>query len=365
MDNFKLIEAAERGDRLGRGELARLLTAGEAGAREALFAAAYRVKAAEVGRKVFLRGIVEFSNLCSKDCFYCGIRRSRPGLERFRMEPGEILAAARWADENGYGSLVLQAGEVEGEEFTAFVEDLLRGIKEVSGGRLGVTLSLGEQDEETYRRWFKAGGDRYLLRIETSDPELYRRLHPSDHLFERRRACLELLRRGGWQVGTGMMIGLPGQSAESLADDVLFLRDTDVDMVGMGPYIPHRETPLGAKSGAAARAARSRRLELGLRMIALTRLTLRDVNIAAATALQALDPAGRELGLAAGANIIMPNITPTRYRDAYQLYDGKPCLDENAAACRDCLRQRVEDLGETIGFGERGDSPRFRRRRLS
>ena len=365
MENFKLIEAAERGERLGRGELARLLTAGEAGAREALFAAACRVKAAEVGRKVFLRGIVEFSNLCSKDCFYCGIRRSRPGLERFRMEPGEILAAARWADENGYGSLVLQSGEVESEEFTAFVEDLLRGIKEISGGRLGVTLSLGEQGAETYRRWFDAGGDRYLLRIETSDPELYRRLHPSDHRFDRRRACLELLRRGGWQVGTGMMIGLPGQSVESLAADVLFLRDADVDMVGMGPYIPHRETPLGAKSGEEDRADRRRRLELGLRMIALTRLTLRDVNIAAATALQALDPAGRELGLAAGANIIMPNITPTRYRDAYQLYDGKPCLDENAADCRDCLQRRVEDLGETIGFGERGDSPRFRRRRLS
>lgn len=365
MDILGLIKSAELGERLGRGEIARLLTAGEPGAREALFAAAYRVKSAEVGRKVFLRGIIEFSNHCSRDCYYCGIRRSRAGLKRFRMEAGEILAAARWADENGYGSLVLQAGEVESGEFTRFVEGLLRGIKEISGGRLGITLSLGEQSEETYRRWFNAGGDRYLLRIETSDPELYRRLHPPDHRFERRRECLELLRRGGWQVGTGVMIGLPGQTAQSLAADILFLRDTDVDMVGMGPYLPHRETPLGAESGEEDRAALRRRLELGLRMIAVARLTLRDVNIAATTALQALDPGGRELGLAAGATIIMPNITPTRYRTAYQLYEGKPCLDENAAACRACLQKRVEDLGETIGFGERGDSPRFRRRRAS
>ncbi len=362
MNAFELIEEAERGTVLDRGEIAALLSAREAGVREALLAAAYRVKTAEVGPRVFLRGIIEFSNVCSRDCYYCGIRRSNPAPERFRMAAEEILAAARRADGNGYGSIVLQSGEVRSGEFTEFVEKLLLRIKEVSGGRLGITLSLGEQDAGTCRRWFAAGAHRYLLRIETSDPELYRTLHPPDHRFENRVECLKLLRRGGWQVGTGVMIGLPGQTPESLAADLLFFRDLDIDMLGMGPYIPHSATPLAAEFGEWNSAARRRQLELGLRMIALARLVLRDVNIAATTALQTLDPRGRELGLSAGANVIMPNITPTRYRTAYQLYDGKPCLDETGAAGWSGLEERVKSLGETIGFGQWGDSPHFRRR---
>lgn len=326
-----------------------------------LYRRAYQTKLEHVGPVVHFRGLIEFSNICGKNCHYCGIRSGNRRVRRFRMEAEEILAAARWALDNHYGSVVLQAGERQDEPHVAFVEALVRGIKEMSGSRLGVTLSLGEQSEETYRRWFAAGAHRYLLRIETSNARLYRSLHPEDHDFAARLECLHALRRAGYQVGTGVMVGLPGQTLADLADDVLFFQSMDVDMIGMGPYIPHRDTPMAGCLGD-FKAKRAAQLGLGLKMIAVTRLALRDVNIAAATALQALRPDGRELGLQAGANIIMPVITETKYRAAYQLYDGKPCLDENASQCRSCLQRRIESIGETIGFDQWGDSLHFRRR---
>lgn len=327
-----------------------------------LFEAAYRVKLRHVGSKVFFRGIIEFSNICAKDCFYCGIRRSNKKVERYQMTEEEILEGARFALESDYGSVVLQSGERKDAAFTAFVERVVRGINEMSGNRLGITLSLGEQSEETYRRWFEAGAHRYLLRIETSNEELYGRLHPKDHSFRARLACLETLARLGYQVGTGVMIGLPHQTIEHLAEDILFFERMDVAMIGMGPYLVHRDTPLSAEV-TDFEAIRQRQLDLALKMIAATRLYLKDVNIASTTALQALTPTGRELGLKAGANIIMPNITITRYRPSYQLYDDKPCLDENASFCRACLEQRIESVGETVGYGEWGDSPHFTKKK--
>jgi biotin synthase len=344
-----------------KGEIARRLGLERQDEVRELYRRAYQVKLEHIGPVVHFRGLIEFSNICAKNCHYCGIRRDNRRVRRFRMEAEEILAAARWALDNHYGSVVLQAGERQDEPHVAFVEALVRGIKEMDGGRLGVTLSLGEQSEETYRRWFAAGAHRYLLRIETSNERLYRALHPEDHDFAARLECLRALRRAGYQVGTGVMVGLPGQTLEDLADDVLFFQRMDIDMIGMGPYIPHRDTPMAGCLGD-FKAKRAAQLELGLKMIAATRLALRDVNIAAATALQALRPDGRELGLQAGANIIMPVITGIKYRAAYQLYDGKPCLDENASQCRSCLQRRIESLGETIGFDQWGDSPRFRRR---
>jgi len=219
-----------------------------------------------------------------------------------------------------------------------------------------VTLSLGEQTEDVYRRWRDAGATRYLLRIETSNPALYAALHPATCSFERRVECLRALRRCGYQVGTGVMAGLPGQTLEDLARDIVFFRDIDADMIGMGPYIPHPDTPLAA---AAADWSVERSLRLGLNMIAATRLALRDVNIAAATALQALDPLGREKGLLAGANVVMPNVTDVKYRAQYKLYADKPCLDENAALCRGCLQRRIEAIGETVLWGVPGDSAHF------
>jgi biotin synthase len=323
-----------------------------------LFREARACAVQHVGPKVYFRGLIEYSNYCVKDCYYCGIRKSNANVARFAMTKTEILECAKASHEMGYGSIVLQSGERREEASVRFVEEVLQEIKVATGGKLGITLSLGEQALETYERWFKAGAHRYLLRIETSSPELYGTLHPEDHSFETRLECLRALRRTGYQVGTGVMIGLPFQTPMDLIKDLLFFSSEDVDMVGMGPYIPHKDTPLVSEGHDPAD-----NLRLGLVMIALTRLFLKDVNIAASTALQTLDPTGREKGVRAGANIIMPNVTPTDYRKFYQLYDNKPCLDENARQCKGCLEHRVQAAGAEIGYGEWGDSVHFLRRR--
>jgi len=354
-----LDKATERPHALTHRELAELLAWPDA---DGLFKAAYAVKCRSSGRRVAFRGLIEFGNVCEKDCFYCGIRKGNDKVRRFHMTADEIVRAAEWAHKAGYGSVVLQSGELTGETNAAFVEDVVRRIHAAAGDALGITLSLGEQSEETYRRWRKAGAHRYLLRIETSNPELYARLHPSDHSWERRRDCLRALRRCGYQVGSGVMAGLPGQTTDDLAADIEFFASEDLDMIGMGPYIPHPDTPLGKDIPWSPEAAKER-LELGLRMIAATRLHLHDVNIAAATALQALDPTGREKGLLAGANVMMPNVTDNQYRADYQLYAGKPCLDENAAICRTCLERRIAAIGEEVMWNERGDSPHWRNRK--
>ena len=325
---------------------------------EAVRQKAYELKVRLLGRKVYFRGIIEFSNICEKDCYYCGIRRDNRNVERFLMSEDEIVKEAIWIYENKYASLVLQSGERSNPKFVDFVERILRRIREATDGRLRVTLSLGEQSAGTYERWFLAGAHRYLLRIETSDEDLYRRLHPPDHDFNRRFECLRLLRNIGYQVGTGVMIGLPGQTLHHLVDDILFFRDNDIDMIGMGPYLPHSDTPLGQH----ASIDKKQQLQLGLKMISATRLVVNDVNIAATTALQALDPKGREMGVLAGANVIMPNVTDTRYRPAYQLYDEKPCINENSTMCRGCLAHRIMAIGEEIGYDEWGDSLHYRNR---
>ena len=327
-----------------------------------LRAAAYEVKLREIGRGVSLRGLIEIGNVCAKDCHYCGIRKSNRNVERFRLSKDEIIRSAKSVIEMRYGSLVLQSGEIESEEHTAFIEDVLREIMTLSNGALGVTLSLGEQTPETYRRWREAGASRYLLRIETSSPSLYARLHPADgkHSFERRRACLRSLRECGYQVGSGVMCGLPGQTLDDLARDIEFFAEENLDMIGMGPYIPHHETPLFSVKGQGLTVnGHWSILNLALNMISVTRLRLPDVNIAATTALQTLAPDGREQGLLAGANVIMPNVTDTSYRRRYQLYDGKPSLDENAEQIRAALTASVSAIGEHILWDQRGDSPHF------
>jgi len=366
-----LDKAAEKPRALTHRELVEVLTWPDA---DELFAAAYAVKRREIGRFVSFRGLVEFGNICEKDCYYCGIRKSNDKVHRYRIDADEIVREAQWAYKTGYGSLVLQSGELSGEANAAFVEDVLKRIHAFGGDDFGITISLGEQPEETYRRWREAGAHRYLLRIETSNPRLYAKIHPASHSWERRRDCLKALRRCGYQVGTGVMSGLPGQTADDLAADIEFFASEDVDMIGMGPYIPHPDTPLGTarrdapivpqKEGAYPLDMSSPiRLQLGLRMIAATRLYLHDVNIAAATALQALDPEGREKGLLAGANVIMPNVTETRYRADYQLYTGKPCLNENSTQCQTCLERRIAAIGETVLWNKRGDSLHWSKRR--
>jgi biotin synthase len=311
------------------------------------------------GNEVYYRGLVEFSNICTKDCFYCGIRKSNKNAERYDLPDDAILDAAAFAYEHHYGSLVMQSGERDDPIFVDRIDQLLRKIKEKTNGRLGITLSLGEQTPETYRRWFKSGAHRYLLRIETSDEELYRQLHPDNekHRFRKRLDCLKAIQDAGYQVGTGVMIGLPGQTFRHLAGDLLFFKNFDIDMIGMGPYIEHEDTPLYV-----------RRMELwtprerfltSLNMVALLRLMMPDINIAATTAMQAIDPMGREKAIQAGANVIMPNITPSNLRRNYLLYQNKPCTDEGAEDCSNCLSIRLEMIGRRPGLDKWGDSPHF------
>lgn len=347
-----MLKRAVAGATLATDELEYLLQLEDPAENRELFAAAYEVKRREVGTGVYLRGLIETSNLCTRDCRYCGIRKSNTRVRRYELALEEIVAGAKLAADFGYGAAVLQGGERSDPEFIRFVTAAVRRIGELPNAP-ELTLSFGEQTLDTCRQWREAGAVRYLLRIETTDPGLYAALHPEGTL-DGRKAALGRLRAAGFQVGTGVMIGLPGQSARMLARDVEFFRSVDADMIGMGPWIPHRDTPLGiAHPG--TRADNLRRLELGLRMIAVTRLQLRDVNIAATTALQSIAPAdGRERGLLAGANVIMPNVGGLEHRADYTLYDGKAGMDENAAETRRKLDESLARIGEAVRYGVAG-----------
>ena len=286
------------------------------------------------------RGLIETSNICVKNCFYCGIRRGNSALARYRMSEDEVFACIAEARRRGYPAIALQAGEVESEANTVYYESILtRLTAEENAAKLPpleVTLSLGEQTETVYRRWQAAAGRRvlrYLLRIETSNPELYAELHPADHSFSRRVECIKTLKRLGYVTGSGVMIGLPGQTHDDLERDLDWFEEMQLDMVGMGPYIPAADTPLGISEKGKVKSEKvgvecgwwteDKRLETALWMIGEVRRRMPKVNIVAATALEALDPAGRELGLASGANVIMPDLTPEKYKRAYDLYPGK------------------------------------------
>ena len=298
--------------------LAEMLSSGDEGFWREAFAAAREVKAKCGKADVLPRGLIECSNVCAKNCLYCGIRRGNAKATRYRMSEAEVAACIDEARRRGYPAVAFQAGEIESEENAAYYERLLamcRGLE--------VTLSLGEQEESVYRRWKDAGAMRYLLRIETSNRELYAKIHPADCSFDRRVGCIRTLKKLGYVTGTGVMIGLPGQTVEDLARDIVFFGDENADMIGMGPYVPNGETPLGAEVNLAFHCSPSP-LALTCRMLALTRLYLHGVNIVAATALDALDPEnGRQRGIDAGANVIMPNLTPAKYRVRYDLYPGK------------------------------------------
>lgn len=358
----EILNRAEQGDELSKEEIVTLLSITDKDERQELYDCAYRVKKKQVGTVAYFRGIIECSNICIKDCYYCGIRKSNANVERFLMDEEEIFHEAVWAYEAEYGSIVIQSGERQDATYIDMIERVLKRITEATNGKIGITLSLGEQTEEVYRRWKESGAHRYLLRVETTNPALYAKLHPADHSLETRKECLRALRRTGYQVGTGVMMGLPEQTMAHLADDILFFKEFDIDMIGMGPYIPHSDTPMGQEIPAYTDEQKQEKLHLGFKMIAVTRLVLKDINIAAATALQALEYTGREQGLRCGANVIMPNVTETRFRPNYVLYDNKPCTDENSSMCRGCLSGRIKGIGETIGFNERGDSVHYHNR---
>ncbi len=330
--------------------------------RTKLFNKAAEIRDKYIGKKVYFRGLIELSNRCSKNCLYCGIRSGNNNTVRYNVLKEEVIECAQYAYKERYGSIVIQSGERSDKKFVDEIEEMLHDIKKLSNGELGVTLSLGEQTEETYQRWYNAGGHRYLLRIEASNEDLYHKIHPVDkvHDYKDRLNCLTLLKKVGYQVGTGVMIGLPFQTLGDLADDLLFFKDIDIDMCGMGPFIEHEDTPLYQYKDILLPP--SERFDLSLKMVAILRIMMKDVNIAATTAMQTLDAAGREKAIRVGANIIMPNLTPVKYRENYLLYKDKPCLDEEAWECRTCLVARIKVAGGEIGYGEWGDSKHFGKR---
>lgn len=320
----------------------------------ALFDEAYKVKVKTVGDMVYLRGLVEISNICRKNCLYCGIRRDNRDTGRYEISDADVLASAEFAYKEGYGSMVIQGGERTDRRFIDRITSLMVEIKK--RWPLGITLSLGEQSREVYREWFEAGAHRYLLRIESSSRKIYEKIHPSDslHSYDTRVQALVDLRECGYQVGTGVMIGLPFQNATDLADDLLFFKNMDIDMCGMGPYLEHSGTPLYAYCRHLM--PRGRRLELSLRMVALLRLLMPDINIAATTAMQAIDPYGREKAIMAGANVLMPNLTVAEVREEYQIYQDKPGIGEDAAISASGIERRLAEMKIPIGLGRWGDS---------
>lgn len=344
-DVSALIQRAEAGADLAREELACLLSL-EGEEQKALFASADRVRARTVGDGVHLRGLIEFSNICRMDCCYCGIRRSNRRVRRYRMTPGEIVEAAQSASRLGYGSVVLQSGE--GDALNP--EELAGVVREIKATTpLAVTLSVGERTREEYALWREAGADRFLLRHETADPDLFARLRPGRRL-EQRLQCLQWLRELGYQVGSGFMVGLPGQTALTLADDILLLKRLNVEMAGIGPFIPAPDTPLAdAPAGTAQQT---------LNAVACVRLVIPDAHVPATTALGSIHPRGRQLALACGANVIMPNVTPGRYREHYQLYPNKICLREEPEHCAPCVTALVLGEGRFVATGP-GHSPRW------
>ena len=328
-----ILAKAEQTHQLTEAELVRLLT--DPDAAVPLYAAADRVRQKYVGDQVELRGLIEFSNICKQNCLYCGLRRDNRQIPRYRLDGETILEFGRRAAELGYKTLVMQSGEDE-----AFSPERLAPVlTELKKLGVALTLSIGEKSREEYAALRAAGADRYLLRIETTDKALYEKLDPGMS-WDNRVRCLRDLKELGYEVGTGSLVGLPGQNVESMARDVLFFQELDADMVGIGPFIPNPDTPLASADGGT--------FDLACRMMALTRLLLPDANIPATTAMETLQPDGRMLALQRGANVVMPNVTDTDYRKMYMLYPGKICLNDAPADCRSCVTDKIMGIGRTV-----------------
>lgn len=329
---------------------------------------AYKRTTALMGNKVYYRGLIECSNICTSNCRYCGIRKDNHRVQRYEMTKTEIVEQAVWAAQNGYASICLQAGERRDEKFISFIEECLREIHEktvssVLPDGVGVTLSLGEQKKEVYEKWAVASGNRnnlrYLARFETSNADLFSMLHSAKGKYEkvlsRRLECLKSLKECGYQVGTGVMIGIPGQTLEDLCMDIRMFQQIDADMIGMGPYLMSEDADLGFLGQMENKAL----FQLSLNMIAVTRLVMGNINIAAATALQVLHPEGREIAIEYGCNVIMPNLSPLRFRDGYQLYDHKPGLNDDPFHFGRDLESRIKSRGREVGWNESGSSRKW------
>ena len=302
---------------------------------EWLFKEADKIRHENVGDEVHLRGLIEFSNICKRQCKYCGLRSSNKNIERYRILKEELISYVKKAVSMGYRTIVLQSGEDDYYD-TDKMTELISEIKKYD---IALTLSIGEKTFDEYKALKKAGVDRYLLRIETTDKKLYEQMHPNAD-YENRKRCLYDLKSLGYETGTGCLVGLPNQTIESLANDILFFKELDADMVGIGPFIPHKQTPLAEENKGD--------FWLALKVMALTRINLPNINIPATTAMETLNPNGRIIALQSGANVVMPNVTSTEYRAKYEIYPGKICINENPEQCRGCIEAKIKSIGRTV-----------------
>lgn len=328
-----IIEKAKLEHNLTKTEIIKLLSSQD----DNLYKAADEVREKFVGNEIHLRALIEFSNICKCNCHYCGLRAGNKNAQRYRMSDSEIIELAKKAVSYGYRTIVMQSGE--DISYTADnLAEIIKKIKKINPSP-AITLSIGEKSYEEYEKLKEAGADRFLLRIETTDKNLYKQLHPNMD-FENRVNCLKNLRELGYEVGTGSMVGLPNQTIESIADDILFFKEIKADMIGVGPFIPHPDTPLKDSTGGT--------FELARKVMAIVRLLMPDINIPATTAMETLNPNGRIIALQSGANVIMPNATEGDYRRKYEIYPGKICINDTPQKCRNCIEAKILSIGRTI-----------------
>lgn len=329
--------------KLERQEVIRLLKDEE---ENILYKRADKIRHENVGDEVHLRGLIEFSNICRNNCMYCGIRKDNALLKRYRMSEEELVETARKASVMGFKTIVMQSGE----DMWFSQERMCKIIEQIKKFDVAITLSIGERSYEEYKAFREAGADRYLMRIETTDKDLYHKLDPNMS-WQHRHECLLMIKELGYELGSGIMVGLPGQTIESIADDLIYLQDIGIDMAGIGPFIPHAQTPLKDAAGGT--------LELGLRTMATMRIMMPDINIPATTAMESLHPQGRIRALQCGANVVMPNVTEGEYRRLYELYPGKICVDDTPTQCKSCIGMKIMSIGRTVGLSYGGHNGRL------
>ena len=335
MDIISIIKKAETEHSISRADIIELILTESTFLNQEIYAAADRVRHKYVGDEVHLRALIEFSNICKQNCLYCGLRRDNKNIKRYRLDAETIIRFAETAKNCGYKTVVLQSGEDDYFD----VDKMTLIIKRIKKLDVAITLSIGEKPRHVYEAYKNAGADRYLLRIETTDKGLYEKLNPQMN-WDKRKECLKNLKELGFELGTGCMVGLPGQSMESLAEDILLFKSIGADMVGIGPFIANANTPLGGEPNGV--------FELSIKIMAVTRLLMPEINIPATTAMESLHPDGRIRALACGANVIMPNVTESEYRKLYQLYPGKIFSDDTPHHYLYYITEKIKSIGRTV-----------------
>lgn len=344
----ELIDKLYKNHNLEKEEFKYLIENFDKDTSEYLFSLAQTTSQEYFQKEVYIRGLIEFTNYCKNDCYYCGIRRSNKNVSRYRLNKEEILSCCQNGYELGFRTFVLQGGEdpaFTDEIMVDIIKDMREGYPDCA-----ITLSVGEKSYDQYQAYYEAGANRFLLRHETANEEHYKKLHPESLSLENRKECLRNLKKIGYQVGTGFMVGSPYQTPECLAEDLAFIKELSPQMVGIGPFIPHKETPFKDFPAGS--------MDLTLFLIGLIRLMLPNALIPATTALGTIDPKGREKGILSGSNVLMPNLSPIGVRKKYELYDNKICTGEEAAECNVCLRNRVSSIGYNV-VEKRGDFVEF------